>query len=155
MATIVRLLKRKERERMLDQLRRDITTRLDGLLSEVDKLRHALTVLGPGRRDGGPSATATSAPRPQGSRSTTAAPTRVSARKAPGATKAAVLAALGGGDAMTAGDVAASTGIDRATVSTTLSRLAKTGEVTKASRGYRATQPAAAPFTPSTGRSPK
>lgn len=38
---------------------------------------------------------------------------------------------------MTAGDVATATGLVRATVSTTLSKLSKTGEVTKAERGYR------------------
>jgi DNA-binding transcriptional regulator GbsR (MarR family) len=38
---------------------------------------------------------------------------------------------------MTASEVAAATGLDRATVSTTLSKLAKTGEVAKAERGYR------------------
>ena len=37
---------------------------------------------------------------------------------------------------MTAGDVAAVTGLRRPTVSTTLSKLAQTGEVTKAKRGY-------------------
>lgn len=38
---------------------------------------------------------------------------------------------------MTAGEVAAATGLPTATVSTTLSRLAKSGEVLKAERGYR------------------
>ena len=37
---------------------------------------------------------------------------------------------------MTASEVAAKAGIDRPTVSTTLSRLAKAGEVQKAERGY-------------------
>ena len=58
-------------------------------------------------------------------------------RTAPGATKASVLAALAGGDAMTAGQVATKAGLARPTVSTTLSKLAKTGEVQKAERGYR------------------
>ncbi len=40
---------------------------------------------------------------------------------APGATKAAVLAALKDGSAMTAGEIAVATGLGRATVSTTLS----------------------------------
>jgi DNA-binding transcriptional regulator GbsR (MarR family) len=38
---------------------------------------------------------------------------------------------------MTASDVAKATGLGRGTVSTTLSKLAKTGEVTKAQRGDR------------------
>ena len=38
---------------------------------------------------------------------------------------------------MTAGHVAKKAGLGRPTVSTTLSKLAKTGEVQKAERGYR------------------
>ena len=63
-------------------------------------------------------------------------------RTAPGATKASVLAALAGGEAMTAGQVATKAGLARGTVSTTLSKLAKTGEVQKAERGYRLTSAA-------------
>lgn len=55
----------------------------------------------------------------------------------PGATKATVLEALAGGEALTAGQVAAKTGLGRGTVSTTLSRLAKSGEVERAARGYK------------------
>jgi predicted transcriptional regulator len=58
-------------------------------------------------------------------------------RAAQGQTKSAVLAALSSGEAMTAGEIAAATGLGRARVSTTLSKLAKTGEVAKADRGYR------------------
>jgi DNA-binding IscR family transcriptional regulator len=58
-------------------------------------------------------------------------------RTAHGATKASVLAALGGGEAMTASQVASKAGLARPTVSTTLSKLAKSGEVEKAERGYR------------------
>jgi DNA-binding transcriptional ArsR family regulator len=61
---------------------------------------------------------------------------RAATRTAPGATKNAILAALTDGGAMTAGEIATATGLGRPTVSTTLSRLAKTGEVSKASRGY-------------------
>ena len=39
--------------------------------------------------------------------------------------------------ARTAGEVAAATGLARGTVSTTLSKLAKTGEVVKVARGYQ------------------
>ena len=63
-----------------------------------------------------------------------------SGRTASGATKSAVLAALASGDAMTAGEVANATGLGRASVSTTLSKLSKTGEVTKAARGYQITR---------------
>ena len=70
----------------------------------------------------------------------TAAPPEPPTRTAPGATKASVLAALAGGQPMTAGQVANKAGLARATVSTTLSKLAKTGEVQKAERGYQLPQ---------------
>jgi DNA-binding IclR family transcriptional regulator len=58
-----------------------------------------------------------------------------------------VLAALAGGEPMTAAQVAEKTGLARGSVSTTLSRLTKTGEVQKAERGYRL--PSAATTSPS------
>jgi DNA-binding MarR family transcriptional regulator len=58
-------------------------------------------------------------------------------RSTPGAAKASVLAALAGAEAMPAGQLATKAGLARPTVSTTLSKLAKTGEVQKAERGYR------------------
>jgi DNA-binding MarR family transcriptional regulator len=60
-----------------------------------------------------------------------------SSRTAPGATRASVLAALAGGEAVTASQVATRAGLARPTVSTTLSKLGRTGEVQKAERGYR------------------
>jgi DNA-binding IclR family transcriptional regulator len=72
------------------------------------------------------------------SRKSAAAPSpATSSRTARGATRASVLAALAGGEAMTAGQVATKAGLARPTVSTTLSKLAKSGEVQKADRGYR------------------
>ncbi len=62
---------------------------------------------------------------------------RTTARPAPGSTKTAVLQALAGGNAMTAGEVATATGLGRASVSTTLSKLANNGKVSKAARGYQ------------------
>ena len=157
---------------MLDQLRHDIQTRLDELLSEAEKLRHALAALSsrdgatapttngrsstsPARRRTRPapasasreparsrktakSQSTTDGASPKASRATTSANGARStpARTAPGATKAAVLAALAHGSAMTAGEVANATGLGRATVSTTLSNLSKAGELTKAARGY-------------------
>jgi len=160
---------------MLDQLRRDISTRLEELVGEADKLRHALTALDPRQRNGTSTPTIKSpAPTPSRPRasartartgskrtpataSTTATPTRSStpkrrstkahttarssAPKPAGATKAAVLAALADGQAMTAAEVASTTGLGAPTVSTTLSRLAKTGQITKANRGYQAKKP--------------
>jgi CRP-like cAMP-binding protein len=58
-----------------------------------------------------------------------------------GSTKAAVLGALKRREAMTAGQVAETTGLGRASVSTTLSKLSKSGEVQKAKRGYRLAAP--------------
>jgi DNA-binding IclR family transcriptional regulator len=64
-----------------------------------------------------------------------------------------VLAAFAGDRVLTAGEVATVTGLARPTVSTTLSRLAKAGDVVKTERGYRlpstsdATQSAAEPAT--------
>lgn len=155
---------------MLDQIRRDIQSRLDELLAEADKLRRALAALAsrdsssstpaqstssvaspPRRRTGTAARSGTGTPRTaSGGRSTTAAPkasapAASSGRTTPGATKATVLAALKAGDPMTAGEIATATGLGRATISTTLSRLAKSGEVTKADRGYvlKGTEPAA------------
>ena len=52
-----------------------------------------------------------------------------------------MLKALGdaNGKALTASEVASATGLGRASVSTTLSKLARAGEVEKADRGYRLT----------------
>jgi len=143
---------------MLDQIRRDLQRRLDDLLAEVDKLRRALAALGAGDSSK-PSANtnsrrgATGAPKRGRSTTTSSASASASSAKrasseitngngassrtAPGATKSAVLAALASGDAMTASEVANAAGLGRASVSTTLSKLAKTGEVAKAARGYQ------------------
>ena len=48
-----------------------------------------------------------------------------------------MLAALADGEPTTAGEVATKAGLARGTVSTTLSKLAESGEVQKAERGYR------------------
>jgi DNA-binding transcriptional ArsR family regulator len=128
---------------MLDQLRHDIQSRLDELLSEVDKLRRALAALA--SRDGGSVASTSAAdvvPTPakaprRGPASKPASNSVNGTRTAPGATKAAILAALASAsNPMTAGEIADATGLGRATISTTLSRLAKSGEVSKADRGY-------------------
>jgi DNA-binding transcriptional ArsR family regulator len=125
---------------MLDQIRHDIQARLDELLNEVDKLRHALAALA--SRDGGAAApvAATATPKPAPAKAPVRKPAAKSSngsRTAPGATKAAIIAALASASSpMTAGEIAQATGLGRATISTTLSRLAKSGEVNKADRGY-------------------
>jgi DNA-binding IscR family transcriptional regulator len=85
---------------------------------------------------------AASAARPARTRQAVESASVSNGHTARGATKASVLAALSGGGAMTAGQVAAKAGLARPTVSTTLSKLAKTGEVQKAERGYRLAAPA-------------
>ena len=135
---------------VIDRLREQIQQRLDQLTHEADRLRKALAALDPrssGQRASEPAApartqAATPKPKASATKSTPARRTSPSAarsprRTAPGATKASVLAALAGGEAMTAGEVASKTGLARATVSTTLSKLAKSGELQKAERGYR------------------
>jgi DNA-binding transcriptional ArsR family regulator len=135
---------------LIDRIRHDIQQRLDQLLAEADKLRRALAALDPRERSA-PKPTTTSsqpaaktpvAPKPPSTRTRTrtAGTTNgagVSLRTAPGETKAKVLAALSSGGALTAGEVAKATGLARPTVSTTLSRLSKSGEIVKADRGYR------------------
>ena len=123
---------------------------LDQITHEADRLRKALAALDP--RSSRKSAA--KAPVSKPSQAKTDTPTAPAAKSAParrtrqpaarttgratsGATKTAVLEALADGQAMTASEVAAKAGLGRATVSTTLSKLAKSGEVQKAQRGYR------------------
>jgi len=160
---------------MHDQLSRHIKTRLDALLSEADKLRHALTALGSRdeypkrseasrssasrRAEGAGTPTASSSRQRSGAGAKKPAqasssrqrepregrsggPAGNATRSAPGATKRAVLQTWSAGEAMTAGEIAATTGLGRATISTTLSRLAKSGELTKVARGYQIARPA-------------
>ena len=54
-----------------------------------------------------------------------------------GQNQAKILEALKGSEPMTASEIARLTGITAGTVSTTLTKMAKTGELTKAERGYR------------------
>jgi CRP-like cAMP-binding protein len=135
---------------VIDRLREQVQQRLDQLTHEADRLRKALAALDP-RSSAAPAPedparklgeTATPKPMPAATASEPARRTSQPAagsprRTAPGATKASVLAALAGGEAMTAGEVATKAGLPRGTVSTTLSKLAKSGEVQKAERGYR------------------
>jgi hypothetical protein len=148
---------------VIDRLREQIQEHLDQLAHEADRLHTALTALDPRsskaparqppvRRPSQATATKSAASATKGTpaRRTSQPASRSSRRTAPGATKASVLDALAGGEAMTAGEVASKCGLARGTVSTTLSKLAKlakSGEVQKAERGYRLASAAAA--TPS------
>ena len=138
---------------MIDRIRHNIQERLDQLLAEVEKLRHALAALDPRERPASEPKPAKSKPaakrpvrkatstKPTPARTTRAASSAsgsaASTRTAPGETRAKVLAALSSDGALTAADVAKATGLARPTVSTTLSRLASSGEAVKADRGYR------------------
>jgi CRP-like cAMP-binding protein len=135
---------------VIDRIREQIQQRLDQIAHEADRLRKALAALDPrSSRKPAPKAPArkrtpsqTSKPRAAARTATPARRTRQSAarssgRATSGATKSAVLEALAGAEAMTASEVAAKAGLGRASVSTTLSKLAKSGEVQKAQRGYR------------------
>jgi len=145
---------------MIDQLREQIKKRLDEIAAEADRLHTALSALGPDgsstgsertppvRRRARTTSPRVTAPKSRGRTSArrtaarpaaarTASPARSRRSTARGATRDSVLAALAGGAAMTAGEVADKTGLGRATVSTTLSKLAGTGAVQKAQRGYR------------------
>jgi CRP-like cAMP-binding protein len=149
---------------LIDRIRHDIQQRLDQLLAEADKLRQALVALNPRQRSTTTTPATTSPPAAKPAAKTTAAKTpaaktpaapkqapartrtrtagtangaSASARTASGETKAKVLAALSSDHGSTAGEVAKAAGLARPTVSTTLSRLSKTGEVVKADRGYR------------------
>ncbi|MGO9902348.1 MAG: helix-turn-helix transcriptional regulator [Solirubrobacteraceae bacterium] len=152
---------------MIEQIRRDIQALIDELLKEVDRLRRALAALtsrgsepddadrtAPVASSASAGESAAKSPRANAGRTprtrkatvpprpaapTPAGPAAAPARSrtAPGATRAAVLAALKDGSAMTASDIAAATGLGRATVSTTLSKLASSGQIAKAARGYQ------------------
>jgi DNA-binding transcriptional ArsR family regulator len=137
---------------VIERIREQIQQRLDQLAGEADRLRKALAALDPrsskaptrkppARKPAQPTATkpAPSAMKRTAVQRMSPPAARSPRRTAPGATKASVLAALAGGEAMTAGEVAENTGLARGTVSTTLSKLAKSGEVQKAQRGYRLT----------------
>jgi CRP-like cAMP-binding protein len=131
---------------VIDQIRQDIQERLDQVLAEADKLRNALLALDPRdstpppeRKAEAPSQQTADLPtsrRPRSPRTHTRTASTAS-RNASGATRAKVLSALSRNGALTASEVANATGLGRASISTTLSKLAKSGEITKADRGYR------------------
>ena len=75
------------------------------------------------------------APAPKASTGAKRTPSRRS-RRARGGTQNAVLEGLDPTEPRTAGDIEKFTGVPRALAGTTLSRLAKLGQATKAERGY-------------------
>jgi predicted Rossmann fold nucleotide-binding protein DprA/Smf involved in DNA uptake len=118
------------------------------LSNELERLRDALTRLegGVGARVRGrrtpakassQRTTAAATSSPSAKRSAAASRPRRAASSAPrGQTRAKILEALKDGP-KTAGEIAQATGIGRGTASTTLTKLAKSGQVVKAQRGYK------------------
>jgi CRP-like cAMP-binding protein len=138
---------------LIDRIRHDIQQRLEQLLAEADKLRQALVALDPRERVSPEPRATTRQPTAKPPDTAKRTPARaggsdgatVTRRTRPGETKTKVLAALSPDGGSTAGEVAKATGLARPTVSTTLSRLAKTGDVVKSDRGYRLPSAAAKP----------
>ena len=113
-------------ERLSDELARvrDALGRLEGA---------ARSQVGRRRRGGQAAAAPATRARPAGR----ARPATSASRRAPrGQNKAKVLEALKGGP-MTASEISKTTGIATGTASTLLSNLAKSGEISKAERGYK------------------
>jgi CRP-like cAMP-binding protein len=134
----------KEHERLANELERlrDALTRLEGAVrSRVSPSRRPAVTPAEGARRAGAAKQAGGSSRPaakpaDGSRRARAAKRATAPARAPrGENKAKVLEALKDGP-MTAGEVAKITGIGPGTVSTMLNKMAKSGELAKAERGY-------------------
>jgi DNA-binding transcriptional ArsR family regulator len=124
-----------------EQLRqhRDLSDELERLRGALDRLEGGLSARVRGRRTPARTAagqTTAAAERTATSKGAAAATGRRRAAAPRGQTRARILEALKDGP-KTAGEIAEATGVPRGTASTTLSKLAKTGEVVKAERGYR------------------
>jgi len=118
----------KQHHKLTDELERlrDALTRLEG------EVRSRVSTV---RRNRKP----TAAPAGSATRTRAAKPASVPARAPRGQNKAKVLDALKDGP-MTASEIAKATGIATGTVSTMLTKMAKSGELAKAERGYKLPQ---------------
>jgi DNA-binding transcriptional ArsR family regulator len=126
-----------------EQLRqhRDLGDELERLRDALGRLEGGVAARVRGRRTPAKASsqrtTAAAKRAPAAKRSAAGSRPRRAAASAPrGQTRARILDALKDGP-KTAGEIAAATGIGRGTASTTLTKLAKSGEVVKAQRGYR------------------
>ena len=109
----------------------------DTLANELDRLRGALARLdGAARSRVRGKGSSTTAATPPSNRARAQRSTSTPVRAPRGQNKARVLEALKAGP-MTASEISGQTGIATSTASTLLSRLAKTGEIVKAERGYK------------------
>jgi CRP-like cAMP-binding protein len=118
----------KQNQRLTDELER-----LRGALSRLEG--EARSRVGSGRRNRKP----TAEPAASATRTRAAKPASASARAPRGQNKAKVLEALKDGP-MTASEIAKATGIGTGTVSSLLTKMAKSGELAKAERGYELPQ---------------
>jgi DNA-binding transcriptional ArsR family regulator len=118
---------RRDTSRLAKALQRDFTQAQKRLGGPGTSIRPARAIAPSRARGAARSGTAARKP----------ARARTPARGATGSARATVLEALAGGQAMTATQIAVATGLARGTVSTTLSRLARAGEITKTARGYQ------------------
>ncbi len=146
------------------QVLSDELDRLRDALSRIEGAARSRVVAGPrGRRPAGKPAhsakrAGTAKPASPAKRAGTAKqaspakPTRGRAGAPRGQNKAKVLDALKGGDPMTASEIAKAAGIGAATVSTLLTKMAKTGELAKAERGYTLPEPGAGASTAAAGQ---
>jgi hypothetical protein len=120
---------------LLDEIRSDIKTRIDELrplVREAETLQHALDALSE-------ASTATPrtnrrSPRKRASRE----PTTARAPRRRPVVRAAVIDYVRANPGSTASDVAKALGLNRNSLGTRLTQLAKTGELVKAKRGYSA-----------------
>ena len=126
-----------------EQLRqqRDLSDELERLRDALARLEGGVAARVGGRRTPAKASsqrTTAAAKRSPAAKGSVAAsrPRRAGASAPRGQTRAKILDALGDGP-KTAGEIAAATGVGRGTASTTLTKLAKSGEVVKAERGYR------------------
>jgi DNA-binding transcriptional ArsR family regulator len=120
-----------------EQLRqhRDLSDELERLRDALGRLEGGVVARVRGRRT---PAKAPSQKTPATAKGSAAAsrPKRAAASAPRGQTRAKILDALKDGP-KTAGEITAATGVGRGTASTTLTKLAKSGEVVKAQRGYK------------------
>jgi hypothetical protein len=134
-----------------ERIRESIESNLGELLLAAEKLQAAIAVLGedsPGKRRNPPRRRSSGEPhkrdsaqqrsRRQSRTRGDANPSSTSPRSHRAGTSSKVKAKLidANGEPMTAGEIAASTGLGRNSVGATLNRLCKAGEVRKAKRGF-------------------
>jgi CRP-like cAMP-binding protein len=121
---------------------RDLSEELDRLRGALARLEGDVTARVRGARSPSKSSTraATTAtaksPTPAKSAAGGQKPARARSVAPRGQTRATILEALKDGP-KTAGEISQTTGIPRASASTTLNKLAKSGDVVKAERGYK------------------